>query len=100
MDSASPIKINTKYFAAIREIIGKKEDFFILSGNINAKNLLDAMCSRYGKPFSEFVMDPSGLLKENLIILVNGKSIDKPDLSLITLTDGDLVVILPPIGGG
>lgn len=92
--------ITTKYFAALREITGKKEEVFSFEGEVDAKKFLDELVSRYGKEIKDFLLDERGALRDGLVMLVNGNAADVPDLSSLRLKNGDLIVILPPIGGG
>jgi MoaD family protein len=94
------ITINTKYFAALREITGKKEEVFHFDGEVDAKRFLEVLVDRYGRSLADFLLDDKGALRENLVMLVNGNAVDASDLSSLKLKSGDLVVILPPIGGG
>jgi len=100
MSSEQKTIISTKYFAALREITGKKEETFEFDGEVNAKKFLEAIVTRYGKEVAEFLLDQKGALRESLVMLVNGNAVDTSDLASLKLKNGDLVVILPPIGGG
>ena len=92
--------ITTKYFAALREITGKREEAFEFDGEVDAKKFLGELVARYGKKAAEFLLDEKGTLRESLVMLVNGNAVDTSDLASLKLKNGDLVVILPPIGGG
>jgi molybdopterin synthase sulfur carrier subunit len=100
MPSEQKTIISTKYFAALREITGKREEAFAFDGEVNAKKFLEALVARYGKKIAEYLLDQNGALRENLVMLVNGNAVDTSDLASLKLKNGDLVVILPPIGGG
>jgi len=100
MPSEQKTVITTKYFAALREITGKREESFDFDGEVNAKKFLDALVARYGEKVAEFLLDQKGTLRDSLIMLVNGTAVDTSDLASLKLKNGDLVVILPPIGGG
>jgi molybdopterin synthase sulfur carrier subunit len=100
MSGAQRTTINTKYFAELREIIGKREEAFEFDGEVDAKKFLEALVTRYGKKVADFLLNEKGTLRESLVMLVNGNAVDTSDLSSLKLKNGDLVVILPPIGGG
>ncbi len=100
MTSEQKTIITTKYFAALREIIGKREEAFEFDGEVNAKKFLEALVARYGEKVAEFLLDQKGTLRDSLVMLVNGTAVDTSDLTSLKLKNGDLVVILPPIGGG
>ena len=63
-------------------------------------SLLKELSNRYGEKLSEYLFDDKGHLRESLSLLVNGQAINTSNLDTTKLKDGDLVVILPPIGGG
>lgn len=96
----SKIKVNTRFFASLRDITGRKEDQFELEYNATIQVFLQALVSRYGRKLADYVIDEKGTLKDSLILLVNGKTLDKDVFTLTQLQEGDMVVILPPIGGG
>jgi len=100
MSSEQKTIITTKYFAALRDIIGKREEAFEFEGEVNAKKFLDTLVARYGEKVAEFLLDQKGTLRDSLVMLVNGTAVDTSDLASLKLKNGDLVVILPPIGGG
>jgi len=100
MTSEQKTTITTKYFAALREITGKREEAFDFDGEVTAKKFLEVLVARYGKQVAEFLLDQKGTLREDLVMLVNGNAVDTSDLASLKLKNGDLVVILPPIGGG
>ncbi|MEM1995132.1 MAG: MoaD family protein [Nitrososphaerales archaeon] len=100
MNNEQKITVSTKYFAALREITGKKEEAFNFEGEVDGKKFLDTLILHYGQALKEFLLDQKGTLRDGLVMLVNGNAVDASDLSSLKLKDGDLVVILPPIGGG
>ena len=94
------IRVYTKFFATIREITGKPQDTLQLSPRSTVKDFLKELSNRYGKKLSDHILDGKGGLRESLSLLVNGQAIDLTKLAITELKEGDLVVILPPIGGG
>ncbi len=100
MSGEQKITVATKYFAAVREITGKREEAFDFEGEVDGKKFLHALLSRYGEELRDFLLDQKGDLRDGLVMLVNGNAVDTSDLSSLRLKNGDLVVILPPIGGG
>lgn len=100
MTSEQKTLITTKYFAALREITGKRDEIFDFDGEVDARKFLNALVARYGKKIAEFLLDQRGSLREGLVMLVNGNAVDTSDLPALKLKNGDLIVILPPIGGG
>ena len=63
--------------------------------------VLKTLAQRYGKRFVEYVYDEkTGEVKGFLQFLVNGKSAATLNGLQTELEDGDVLAILPPVGGG
>jgi len=74
---------------------------FKKSEHATIKNVLDKLAKRYGKSFVEYVYDQrTSEIKGYLQFLVNGRSISEPDILDTRLADGDVLAIIPPVGGG
>ena len=74
---------------------------FKKSEQATLKNVLDKLVKRYGKSFVEYVYDQrTGEIKGYLQFLVNGRSISESDILDTRLADGDVLAIIPPVGGG
>ena len=93
------ISITLKYFATIRDIIGKKEESLSLKKGHSVMDLLIKLAEIYGEKISQFIFDEKGEIRENLTFLINGQAIKNENLNR-KLKDGDVFVILPPISGG
>jgi len=86
-----------KFFAYIRDYTGSKE---ITIGRCSTlRELLDKLCSKYGKKFSEkvFVADK---LSDDIIILVNGRHILHLQGMETNLEENDEISIFPKVAGG
>ena len=97
------MQVKVRFFTSLREIVGKREE--TLSFSENNKTTLNIVLKRlkekYGTQFVEYVYDsktaqPKGFLQ----FLVNGNSTATLNGLETELKDGDVVVILPPVGGG
>ena len=63
--------------------------------------VLEILVKRFGKSFVEYVYSPKTKKIRGFIqFLVNGKSIHPPNIIQANLKDGDVLAILPPVGGG
>jgi len=94
------MKITVKYFAALREIVGKKEDLLELDADLTVENLLEALSDKYGEEFQEYIYNEEGRLRENLQFLIDGKSISTSKGIKTKLHNSSQFVIIPPVGGG
>ncbi len=79
-----------KFFAALREITGKREE--IIEG-YNVGDVLKVLYEEYGEEFEKE-------LKERSMILVNGKNIEHLEGLKTKVSEEDTISIFPPAGGG
>jgi len=88
-----------RFFAALREIVGKKEETleFPNHASVTVGSALKELTRLYGKKFTDYIYDVKvPEVRGYLQMLVNEKS-----ATLRTrLKDGDVLVIVPPVGGG
>ena len=95
------MKVSVRFFAVLKEIVGKREENL----NFNEQKVtvgmaLKVLGKQYGKAFSEYVFDAkTGGVKSFLQLLVNGSSLPSDELKA-ELHEGDILAILPPVGGG
>lgn len=92
-----------RFFASLRELVGKKVECieFQESEEATVKMVLKRLCQLYGNVFIEYILDrKTGDVQSYLLWLVNGRSITVLDGLETRLTDGDVLAILPPVGGG
>jgi len=93
------LKVTVRFFAALREIVGRKEETleFTKETSVTVQKVLKRLTELHGKEFSDYVYDTKiKEVRSYLQMLVNEKS-----ATLRTkLKDGDVLVIVPPIGGG
>lgn len=94
------MKFEVKFFTSLREITGKKTDEIQLQSGITVEELLTMLSEKYGKNFRQYVYDKKGKVKGFLSFLVNGKNINVLEGFGTKLKQGDVVAILPPVGGG
>ena len=97
------LKVSVRFFAALRELVGKKVEYPDFSGSeeVTVEKVLKRLVELYGKDFVEYVYDrETGEIQSYLTLLVNGRSITTLEGMRTRLTDGDVLAILPPVGGG
>jgi molybdopterin synthase sulfur carrier subunit len=94
------MKIEVKFFTHVRELTGKKVDKLEISNAITIDELITLLSNKYGKKFKEYIYDKEGELQGFLSVLVNGKNINILQGFGTKLKEGDVVAILPPVGGG
>ena len=97
------MKVSIRFFASLRELVGKKVETLEFSDSEEATVdlSLKRLSESFGKDFVEYVFnEKTGEVKSYLTLLVNGRSIAVLDGLKTRLADGDVLAILPPVGGG
>ena len=97
------MQVSVRFFTSLREITDKKEETlkFPEGEKVTVDMVLKTLSQRYGKPFVEYVYDrKTGEVRGFLQFLVNGKSATTLNGLETELEDGDVLAILPPVGGG
>ena len=94
------MKVTVKFFTVLREIIGKKEENIEFSDLITLKELLNYLSQKYGSQFTDYVYNTENKPREYLHFLINGKSISTLKGFKTKLKEGDIIAIIPPVGGG
>jgi len=95
--------VSVRFFASLRELVGKKAESleFQDSEEATVEKVLKRLSEIYGKDFVEYMFDRrTGEIQSYLLLLVNGRSITVLGGLETRLTDGDVLAILPPVGGG
>jgi molybdopterin synthase sulfur carrier subunit len=97
------MQVSVRFFTVLREVTAKKEETLQLKEGETATIgfVLKSLATRYGKPFRDYVYDAkSGAVKGYLQFFVNGQSASAQKGLETELHDGDVVAIVPPVGGG
>lgn len=100
---AQSLQIKVLYFTHLREIIGKKEENMTFSKDkaVTVNMVVKILSEKYGAQFNDYVYDAvSGQPKSFLQFLINGTSAVAHNGLNTSLKDGDILAILPPVGGG
>ncbi len=90
-------KIKLRVFYELIDIIGSHETEAQAEDLVD---LLDMLINKYGERAKRAMLDNSERFHEHLLIYVNNKYIKREDYDKVHLKDGDLVMIIPPVGGG
>jgi len=96
------LQVKVRFFTSLREIVGIREITLSFSEEkkVTIDVVLKSLEEKYGKHFQDYVYnsgtaEPKGFLQ----FLVNGNSTSLSGLQT-ELRDGDVLAILPPVGGG
>ncbi len=99
-ERALKMKVKVKYFTFLRELIGRREEEYKFEKELTLEELIGHIAEKYGKEAKEYLFEKDGRLKETLSFLVNGKSITSLNGPKTMLKEGDIIAIIPPVGGG
>lgn len=97
------MRVSVRFFTSLRELTGKREETLEFSGKkkVTVGMVLERLSKRFGKGFVEYVFDRrTGEVKGFLQFLVNGRSASTLESLDTVLVDGDVLAIIPPVGGG
>ncbi len=97
------MQVSVRFFTSLREIVGKREETLSFSEGekVTIGLVLAELRKIYGKKFIDYVYDTrTGQVKSFLQLLVNGRSASTMDGLQTVLKDGDVLAVLPPVGGG
>jgi molybdopterin synthase sulfur carrier subunit len=97
------MQIRVRFFTSLREIVDKREETlsFDVSKKVTVDFVLRMLAGKYGVPFKEYVYNGETFQPKSFLqFLVNGNSTSTLNGIETELKDGDVLAILPPVGGG
>jgi len=95
------MKVKARYFAAIREIVGKNEEDLDVPDQTTVRDFLSILSEKYGEPLRDHVFsEDTGELSPHLNFLIDGKNIAMINGAQTVLYEGCAFAIIPPVGGG
>jgi molybdopterin synthase sulfur carrier subunit len=97
------VEVKVRFFTNLREIVNKREETLTFTGGekTTVDLVLKTLAQKYGKPFTEYVFNGKTEQPKNFLqFLVNGTSTSTLNSLETELRDGDVLAILPPVGGG
>lgn len=97
------MQVKVRFFTSLREIVNNREETLTFDDGkrVTVDLVLKTLAQKYGTAFIEYVYDgKTGKPKNFLQFLVNGKSTSTLNGLETELGDGEVLAILPPVGGG
>jgi len=94
------MKVEVKFFTSLRDITGKRAEEIQLQSVITVEELLNLLSEKYGRKFREYIYNKKGKVQDFLSFLVNGRNINVLQGFDTELKQGDIIAIIPPVGGG
>lgn len=93
--------IRVRPLAALREAIGADEIKFEVEEGASPIDVVRKLVENYGDDVESLLIDDKhNKVRPQILIFLNGKSVQHSKLSTIKLSDGDELSIIPPVAGG
>ncbi|MEM3022676.1 MAG: ubiquitin-like small modifier protein 1 [Candidatus Bathyarchaeia archaeon] len=93
------MKFKVMLFASFREICGERELALETDGPLTLEEALREAFGRCRGELEREVIE-GDQVKDNVVIMVNGRNIKQLDDLKTIIRDGDEISIFPPVGGG
>ncbi|MBS7653122.1 MAG: ubiquitin-like small modifier protein 1 [Candidatus Bathyarchaeia archaeon] len=94
------MEVEVRYYAILRELAGKRFEKVALPEGSSVRDVIDLLVKRYGEGFERYIYDNEKRLRSYLSYMLNGININSLKGFETPLRDGDILSLLPPIGGG
>ena len=95
------LKIKVRYFTTLRELAGTKEEDLEMKEEISLAQVIDEISLMYGEEAFDYLhVRATGMVDPSIKFLVNGVDAHRLRGFETRLREGDVVSVIPPIGGG
>jgi len=95
------VEVTVKFFTTLREIIGRKEETLELTEDSTLNDLLEKLSQKHGSKVAEYLYDKKAKqVESSLQFLVDGVSVSTLQGVKTKLKNGNVIAIIPPVGGG
>lgn len=93
-------KINVKFLAAFRDVVGKNYVDVTIEEGETVEELLKRLCNQFGKKLRNLIFRKNDSITNNVVIFVNGRNILTLDGLKTKLKDDDYLILSTPLTGG
>jgi len=96
------LRVKVRYFTTLRELAGSAEEEIDIRDDGTLVDLIEEIASKYGKEARNYLYHKGerGKVDPSIYFLINGANARMQSWLNTKLNDGDVVAIIPPIGGG
>ncbi len=94
------MKVIVRYFTTMRELAGTSQEEMLVGEGATLGETIERLASKYGQEAQRYLYFEEGKLDPSIRILVNGTDAGTLLGAETKLRDGDVVALIPPIGGG
>ena len=90
-------KVTVRMFTSLRALTGTREMELEAA---DVQEVITKLSKQFGEKFNQMILESDGSLKTYYHVLVNGRHVRLQQGLQTPLSDGDIVALFPPIGGG
>ncbi len=94
------LKVTVRYFTTLRELAGDSEEEIEAKDDLTLADLIEGIASKYGKEARDYLYHKGEKIDPSIYFLVNGVNARLLSGTETKLKEGDIIAIIPPIGGG
>lgn len=95
------MKVKVRYFTTLRELAGAGEEELEMKAGSILADLIEEVVLNYGEEaFNYLHVRTTGKIDPSIQFLINGVSAQSLHGLKTELKEGDIVAIIPPVGGG
>lgn len=94
------MNINVQLEAQLREAAGVHQETVQVADGSNVVDAVNVLATQYAEAIGNRLLAESGNLQKGLLIFVNDQPIAAAAAPRQLLSDGDTVLLCPPISGG
>jgi MoaD family protein len=94
------LRVTVRYFTTLRELAGNTEEKMEMEGGATLAGLIAKVASKYGEEARNYLYHEETRIDPSIYFMVNGVNAKLLSGLDTKLRDGDVVAIIPPIGGG
>lgn len=95
------LKVKVRYFTTLRELARTREEELEMEDGSTLAELIERVASKYGgEAFNYLHVRATGEIDPSIQFLINGISARDLHGLRTELREGDVVAVIPPVGGG
>jgi len=95
------LRVKVRYFTTLQELARTREEELEVEEGFSLGRLIEIISSRYGQEALNYLHDKTmGEIDPSLKFLVNGVDLRRLQGFETRLKEGDIIAIIPAIGGG